>query len=164
MNFNENNQTEIAEFILRHLERHPQFALGTVDQSGKPWVVCLNLAYNNKINIIWKSSKETEHSKHIRSNPNVSICIFSETKEIGDFGFYTKAIAHEVTDENELKHCLNVRYKEKGKEVPAISKFLGNSPDRIYSAEIQEAWVTDNRHIKTGVDLETLRSVSSQDI
>ncbi|HEY4496944.1 MAG TPA: pyridoxamine 5'-phosphate oxidase family protein [Candidatus Paceibacterota bacterium] len=157
-NFNEKDQTDIANFILNNLPDHKQFALGTVDQSGHPWVVCLNLAYDNKINIIWKSSKDTEHSKHIRNNPNVSICIFSETKEKGDFGLYLKGVAHEVVDIFELETSLKVRYGQKGKEIPPMSEFLGDSSNRIYCAEIQEAWATDSRHIKPKIDLEILRS------
>lgn len=158
----ENSQAEIADFILKHLPSHSQFALGTVDESGKPWVVCLNLAYDKKLNIIWKSNKNAEHSKHVRGNPNVAVCVFSETKEIGDFGFYSKALAHEVTDESELKDCLDARYKAKGKEAPPLSKFQGESPDRIYIAKLKEAWVTDKSHQKIKVDLEMLRNKMRQ--
>lgn len=46
------NQKEIRKFVLDNLDRHKQFALGTVDETGKPWAVCLNLAYDDKFNII----------------------------------------------------------------------------------------------------------------
>lgn len=157
-NFSKNSQKNIARFVLRNLPRHKLFVLGTIDPLGRPWVVCLNLSYDKDINIIWKSLKNTEHSKHIRKNPNVSICIFSHDEKIGDFGFYTKAIAKEVTDKKELKHYLKVRYA--GKEVPDTKEYLGKSPVRIYVAKVKQAWINDDRHIKAIVDMKVLRNLS----
>lgn len=154
-NFSKNSQKNIARFVLRNLPRHKLFVLGTIDPLGRPWVVCLNLSYDKDINIIWKSLKNTEHSKHIRKNPNVSICIFSHDEKIGDFGFYTKAIAKEVNGEKQLEHCLAVRYA--GKSVPDTKEFLDKSPMRIYTAKISQAWINDDRHIKCKIDLKVLR-------
>lgn len=81
----------MQEFILSNLSRVKEFSLATVDQAGEPWVVAINLCYDNQLNIIWHSEKDTEHSKHIRDNPNVAICIYDDFADIGDFGFYAKA-------------------------------------------------------------------------
>jgi uncharacterized protein YhbP (UPF0306 family) len=152
-----NNQEEIKKFITDNIGRHKQFALATVDEQGKPWAVCLNLAYDEKFNIIWKSLKTTEHSKHVSANPDVAICIFSETEGVGDFGLYLKAKAREVTDDEELRRLIDVRFTQKGKPAPDVSEFLGDSPARLYYAEVTEAWVNDDRHLKQVVDLEALR-------
>ena len=158
--FDEHNQKEIAAFIIENLSCHTQFSLGTVSQENKPWVVCLNLSYDDRINIIWKSEKISSHSVHIQKNQHVSICIYSSNN--GDFGFYANAKAHEVLNENELKHCLEFRFTRKGKEVPRIETFLHDSNYRIYSAELSEVWISDDRHLKTSVDLEILRTVLNQ--
>lgn len=147
------------EFVKNNLARHKLFTLGTSDTEGNPWVVCLNLSYDNNLNIIWKSDKSTVHSKNLSQNPNASICIFSDESGIGDFGFYSKAIAHEVVDEKELADCLNVRFRQKGKDVPSAKDFLGDSNFRIYVAEIKEAWVTDQSHTKNKLDLDNLRNL-----
>ncbi len=147
----------MEQFVRDNLARHKQFALATVDETGKPWVVCLNLAYDEKFNFIWKSSKETEHSKHIAANPNVAICVFSETEEVGDFGFYTKALAHEVVDGEELVRLIDLRFTQAGKPTPELSEVSGDSLMRLYYAEIDEAWVNDNRHLKIAVNLDELR-------
>lgn len=148
----------MEQFVRDNLGRHKQFALGTVDENGSPWTVCLNLAYDEKFNIVWKSSKQTDHSKHISTNPQVAICVFSEIEGVGDFGFYAKATAYEVTDEEELKRLVEIRFTRAGKQTPNITELSGNSPMRLYYAEIQEAWVNDNRHLKTPVNLEVLRN------
>lgn len=152
------SQEEIREFIKANIGRHGEFALGTVDENGNPWVVCLNLSYDENFNIIWKSVNFTQHSKYIQTNPNVGICVFSRTTEVGDFGLYAKAVAHEVADEAELRHVIDVRFTQKGEPTPDVSKFTGDSPVRLYVAEIKEAWVNDDSHKKYQIDLNILRS------
>ena len=148
----------MEQFVKDNLGRHKQFALATVDETGSPWVVCLNLAYDEKFNIIWKSSKETEHSRHITKNPYVSVCVFSETEDVGDFGFYAKAIAHEVTNDDELNKLIVARFTKANKPAPNISELSGDSPMRLYYAEIQEAWANDDRHLKVPINIGVLRN------
>ncbi len=154
-NYDENNQDSVADFVFNNLPKHKQFALATVGEDGKPWVVCLNLTFDSEVSFIWRSLMASEHSKNVNARPDVSICVFSETPEVGDFGLYCKAVAHEVNDEAELKRLLAVRYS--GREAPPTSEFLGDSPGRIYYAKVSEAWVNDDRHKKTKLDLEVLR-------
>jgi general stress protein 26 len=149
----------MEKFVAENLARHKLFTLGTSDSEGNPWVVCLNLSYDNNLNIIWKSDKNTVHSKNLTKNPNVSVCIFSDEPGIGDFGFYSKAVAHEVVDEKELADCLDARFRQKGKDVPPTTEFLGDSDYRIYVAEIKEAWVTDQSHTKNKLDLAILKNL-----
>jgi hypothetical protein len=159
-NYDENDQDTVADFVFKNLPRHKQLALATVGEDGKPWVVCVNLAFDGRINFIWRSLMASEHSKNVNARPEVSICVFSETAEVGDFGFYCNATAHEVNDEAELIRLLTVRYS--GREIPPVSDFLGDSPGRIYYARVGEAWVNDDRHKKTKLDLEVLRRKARQ--
>lgn len=161
-NFDENNQISVADFILSNLPTHKQFALSTIDDNNNPWVVCVNLSFDSSVNFIWKSEKSTEHSKYILHKPSVAICVFSDTEEVGGFGYYCKAIAHEVTDKNELNRLLDIRFAKKGKPVPPIYNFLGESPTRIYYADVKEAWVNDNRHLKVSVDLNVLKDCAKK--
>ncbi|HSI21261.1 MAG TPA: pyridoxamine 5'-phosphate oxidase family protein [Verrucomicrobiae bacterium] len=155
--FQGNNPESVINFIRTNLPRHKQFALSTVDGSGNPWTVCLNLSFDDELNIIWKSRKDTEHSQHILLHPQVAVCVFSEEEGVGDFGFYAKALAHEVTDLVEIEKCIAIRYLQKGKPAPAMTDFLGDSPDRLYMACLTEAWVNDDSHVKTPVALPILQ-------
>jgi general stress protein 26 len=156
-NFDVNNQESIADFVLSNLARHDLMAIATVDTDGKPWVVCVNLSYDNDLNIYWKSAKNSEHSKNVKENEDVGICIFSHSEEVGDFGFYLKAKAREVVDSAELSHAIDVKYQQKGLEVPKPSDFLDPSTRAMYCAVVSEAWINDDRHTKTPVDLSVLR-------
>ncbi len=152
------NQIEIKEFINENLGRHKEFTLATVDERGEPWVVALNLCYDDQFDIIWHSEKGTEHSKHLAKRPEVAICIFSDFKDIGDFGLYAKARAYEVTDREELVEKLKLRFEKKGKPVPSPTDYSGDSPHRLYCAKITAAWINDQSHAKQVVDLELLRT------
>ena len=159
-NFDETNQESIAHFVISHMQQHSLLALGTVNSEGYPWLVCLNLYFDPHGTIYWKSQKSAEHSKNIERNPHVSICVFSRAKETGDFGFYSYALAHEMK-EDELHNYMDLRYTKNGEEAPDSSIFLGESTNRVYCAQLTEAWVNDERHIKQRVDLDTLRKAAS---
>ena len=156
-NFDQSNQVSVSKFILDNLGRHSLMAIATVDNQNLPWVVCVNLSYDNNLNIYWKSATAANHSKNISYNQNVSICIFSHSSEVGDFGFYCKSYAHEVLSEDELKLAIDVKYTKKGLPTPPASDFLDSSNRRMYCAVITEAWINDDRHMKTLVDLDELR-------
>lgn len=157
-NYTPGNQTEVAQFVARRLPHHSHFVLGTTDDTGEPWVVYLGLAFDDELNVIWLSKKNTEHSRHLREHSIVSIGIFSKTKDSGDFGLYCKATAQEVNDEEELKKLLPFYFAPRGKSVPGVTSFLGNGDTRAYKATITEAWVNDDSHVKTAVDLNELRA------
>lgn len=145
------------QFILDNLPRIKEFSLATIDEQGNPWVVALNLCYDKQLNIIWHSRKDTQHSQHILTNPNVAICIYGDFADIGDFGFYAKAIAHEVTDRDELAQLLKLRFESKNKPVPSLDSYSGDSPDRIYYAKLTEAWINDRSKNKKDVSLALLK-------
>ena len=138
---------------MSNLSRVKEFSLATVDQAGEPWVVAINLCYDDQLNIIWHSKKDTQHSKHISNNPNVAICIYDDFTDIGDFGFYAKSQAYEVTDPDELRQLLKIRFESKNKPVPSADEYSGESPDRIYCAALTEAWINDQSKRKQAVDL-----------
>jgi nitroimidazol reductase NimA-like FMN-containing flavoprotein (pyridoxamine 5'-phosphate oxidase superfamily) len=53
--------------------------LATATKDGKPWISPLFFAYDNDFNLYWVSSKNSLHSKLIRSNPRVAIVIFDSS-------------------------------------------------------------------------------------
>lgn len=155
--FNPGDQLSIARFVLEHLPRHKQFTLATTDAHNWPWAVCLNLLIDNHMNVIWQSRHDTEHSRHVRAKAEVAICIASETEPLGDFGFSARALAYEVTDKSELAQLLQLRARQKNQPPPPLDDYIDPAPYRIYKAILQEAWINDDRHIKTRIDLQVLR-------
>ena len=153
---------ETIDTILTTLAEIKHFSLATVDQEGNPWVVALSLTVDDQLRLIWVSRVDTEHSTNIRRQPNVSACVFRKTEQSDEFGFYCKALAHEVIDLEELSHCLAARYSRNGKPQPIAAEILDISPFRLYVAEITEAWHNDSSHVKQPIDLDTTRERAKQ--
>jgi hypothetical protein len=160
--FSDNNQADAALFLTKHLPRHGLFSLATVCEDGQPWNVCLNLSWDHGLGIIWKSRADTLHSGNIRRDSRVAICIFSSVAGEGDFGLYIIAEAREVTDPDELRALLHLRYTARSQPAPDVTAFLGASPDRIYLARPQEAYLSDDRHTKLRLNLEVVRQAFKQ--
>lgn len=144
------------DFVFDNLPRIKEFSLATIDENELPWVVALNLCYDDNLTVIWHSRKDTKHSRHIQYNPNVAICIYKDFDDIGDFGLYASAQASEVTDPEELEKLLKLRFESKNKPVPSIDAYSGDSPDRIYIAKPSEVWVNDQSKVKRKLDLTEL--------
>jgi len=158
--YDSNDQRAIARFILDNLPRHKQMAIATVN-NGSPWVVCVSHDVNAQLEIIWVSAADTEHSKNITAHPEVSICIFSQIETIGDFGLYIRGTAQEVTDPSAIQSILAFRSQKRQKPTPDVAEFQAPALMRVYRTTIQQAWVTDQRHQKTVVDLNILRQLAA---
>ena len=65
------------ELAKKLLEECTYFALGTVGEDGRPWVVIIKKqSYENGM-FTWHSRAETDHSKSITLNPKVAITVWS---------------------------------------------------------------------------------------
>lgn len=157
-----NDQQAAAQFLLKNLPRHRLFALATICSDGQPWNVCLGLTWDHGLGIIWKSRADSLHSRNIRRDSRVSICVFSTVPSEGDFALYLTAEAREVTDPDELRALLSLRYTAKSQSAPSTSEFSGTSPDRIYLARPIQAYLSDDRHEKLRLDLEVVRLAFKQ--
>ena len=151
------SQEEVKRFITDGLPHHPQCVVATTDDTGQPWAVCVAFGHDNQFNIFWRSVRDTEHSRHLRARPDIAICIFSDTDERGEFGLYLKAKAHEVTDPAEAQRLLEHLAARKNRSPEDPAKYQNPSPLRLYYATVTAAWINDDSHVKTPVDLEVLR-------
>jgi len=76
--------------------------ISVCDLAGNPWIANVFFADGGG-NFYWYSSKETRHSKLIKSNPNIAVAIFNSTATDDDVdAVYFSAQAAEVTDKQEL--------------------------------------------------------------
>ncbi len=157
--YDENDLKSVALYCHENLASCLVFSLATVSPDGRPWSICLNLSVDDKGDIIWRSHKMTEHSQHISHNSNAAISAFLHTGDV-EFGFYARATVHEVVDELELKKNVSVRYTQRDSgSLPDNTELAGESPYRLYHATLTDVWVSDVRHLKTRVDLDTLRGL-----
>lgn len=61
----------VEQLIRENIDRSVHMSLATV-ANGKPWVCELHFAYDEDLNLYWRSLKSRRHSIEIAENPNVA--------------------------------------------------------------------------------------------
>ncbi|MEK7621421.1 MAG: pyridoxamine 5'-phosphate oxidase family protein [Patescibacteria group bacterium] len=72
-----NNDTEIEKVIRQYISPLLHLSLATV-QNNTPWVCELHFAYDDDLNLYFRSRKSRRHSQELVSNPNVAGNIMKE--------------------------------------------------------------------------------------
>jgi len=122
--------------------------IATSNKRGIPWNTPVYSAFDDKYNFYWISWIKNQHSKNIKENNQIFIVIYDSTVVEGQgHGVYIQAKAHEIAEDNEIKHALKYldgRINKLGRH--KTSQFQGNKPRRIYKAVPEKVWVnTDIR-------------------
>lgn len=104
--------------------------VAVIDDEGKPWAVPVGVQRYDRGRITWLSKNNTVHSKAIARNPEVMLSAWIEGSQPGGlFGFYARA---------------------------HVKKSLPTPGFAPYTAEIYEAWYTDNDHQKQEINIQDL--------
>jgi nitroimidazol reductase NimA-like FMN-containing flavoprotein (pyridoxamine 5'-phosphate oxidase superfamily) len=115
--------------------------IATVDAQGKPWITPVFYVHDNSYNLYWTSYKESEHSKNIRNNSNVSIVIYGPVPPENNIdAVYMQATVTQLESENEAFPAINILSKhiqEAKFMIKSPSDVLGNAAWRIYKASPQ---------------------------
>ena len=121
-------------------------ALGTADESGRPWVSPVYYAAEGYSDFYWVSSPEARHSRNLAGRPELSIVIFDSRVAIGaGQGVYMSAVAEELTGE-ELERGIDIfsRVSEgHGARPWMLEDVRPPSVIRLYRAVASEHWVLE---------------------
>jgi hypothetical protein len=91
-------QEDLGALARTIIDSNMYMVLGTVDESGQPWVTPVYYASARYREFYWVSSPEVRHSRNIAARPQISIVIFDSRVPIGTGqGVYMSAIAEELT-------------------------------------------------------------------
>ena len=75
-------------------------ALGTADETGRPWVSPVYFAPDGYRELYWLSSPEARHSRNVEERPEVQIVIFDSTAPVGaGEAVYLAAAARAIRDD-----------------------------------------------------------------
>lgn len=102
--------------------------LAVVQSDGKPWAVPVHIAKREGWSFYWDSSADALHSQAIERSPNVMLSMYRLTDgDVKEFGFYGEAVAQ------------------------AVETLSGGR--KRYRADVQRAWINDERHEKRALKL-----------
>jgi nitroimidazol reductase NimA-like FMN-containing flavoprotein (pyridoxamine 5'-phosphate oxidase superfamily) len=140
------NQQDLGTVARDIIDSMMYMVLGTVDDSGQPWVSPVYFASEDYTHFYWVSSPEARHSRNIATRPQVSIVVFDSRAPIGTGqGVYMSAVAEELT-RVELARGIEIfsrtslghgGHEWKTTDVQAPTLY------RLYRASAQGHWVLD---------------------
>ena len=133
--------------------------IATVDGNGQPWNTVVFFAEKDK-KLYWFSNIESVHSQNISANEKVFITIYDSTLPEGEgIGLFVLAKASELKKSDEIQKAI-AAYNQKAQKYKINNEFVsGDSPNRMYGAEILQTWVNSDGK-KNGVFIDVRKEVS----
>jgi hypothetical protein len=121
-------------------------ALGTADETGRPWVSPVYYASAGYTEFFWVSSPEARHSRNLQTRPEVSIVVYDSRAPVGaGQGVYMAAVAEELTGAD-LDRGIDIftRGSEAHGAPPwTLEEVRPPATYRLYRASASEHWVLD---------------------
>jgi len=105
---------DVEKIVRENINKTVHMSLATVSDN-KPWVCEVHFAYDEKLNLYFRSLKSRRHSQEIAVNPNVAVNIIDKYN-LGDpvVGVYFEGTAKLVEageEQNIAAQCLKDRLK-----------------------------------------------------
>jgi len=137
-------EADEKKIALQTIKEIPYLTIATSDKHSVPWNSVVFCAYDKNYNFYWISSRDCLHSMNIAKNDNIAIVIYDSTvKEGVGIGVYIKGKASVVKDSKEIKAGVKLLYERMRKPIPDADEFIGDSPQKLYRATIEQVWVND---------------------
>ncbi|MBE2320624.1 pyridoxamine 5'-phosphate oxidase family protein [Solirubrobacter sp. CPCC 204708] len=118
--------------------------LGTVFETGEPWVTPVWFAFRDHVRFHWVSSPTAKHSLNLAARPQVAISIFDSSVPVGGAQAVSmKGMAEELTGE-ELQRGIDVFDRASRSDNGRgweLDEIRGESLLRLYRATVSEHWV-----------------------
>lgn len=132
---------DVEQIVREYIDKTVHMSLATV-KDNKPWVCELHFAYDDDLNIYWRSTASRRHSKELEDNPNVAGNIVpTYDLETGCGGaIYFEGTAECVTDEAEIRKIFLAFKKCLNKTEEIIEDALSDDGHRIYKVTVKN-WV-----------------------
>ena len=120
-------------------------ALGTADETGRPWVSPVYFAPDGYRALYWLSSPDAQHSRNVAVRPEVFAAVFDSQVAVGQGqAVYMAATAAELTGA-ELDRGIEI-FSRVSRSHGAKAWSLQDAREaglRLYRASVSEHWVLD---------------------
>jgi Pyridoxamine 5'-phosphate oxidase len=145
-----------AKELLR-VARHA--AMATVNEDGTPHNTPFMFMHNDALDhMYWGSHPASVHSKNVLRTGQIFVVLY-DAGERG--GLYMKATdAHQLAGA-ELETALAIHNKlrvERGQDQLSLNYYTGDSPQRMWSAAIEQFWVNGTTRDKGGHIIRDIRA------
>jgi uncharacterized protein YhbP (UPF0306 family) len=129
---------DVEKIVREYLTKTVHMSLATVKEN-KPWVCEVHFAYDDELNLYWRSSPDRRHSKELENNPNVAGNIVATFDlETGCGGaIYFEGTARRLESEDEIRATFPAFQKHLGKEEDIIDDALSGKGNSFYKVTVK---------------------------
>lgn len=107
---------------------------------ARPWNTPIYFARLGN-SLYWISRRDAQHSANIRQNRHAFVVVFDSSRDDSSgAAVYLEADATELTDDDHVRHALELIYGRRKKCPPSASQFSESSPHAVYHARAVRAW------------------------
>jgi len=136
------------------IDSNRYMTIGTADASGLPWVSPVWYAHADYRRFFWVSSPDAQHSRNVRTRPQLAIVIFDSHEPGGWKAVYMSAVAEELEDVDEGIAIFSRRSEAQGMRAWTEADVRPPARHRLYRATASERFVLDDRDRRLPVQLE----------
>jgi hypothetical protein len=157
-------QVERGKELLRTI-RHA--AMATVNADGTPHNTPFMFMHDGTLeHIFWGSHPDSEHSKNVLRTGEVFVVLYDAFQKGG--GLYIKATDGHQLAGDELAGALTVHNAlrvSRGQDPLPLTYYTGDSPQRMWSARIEQIWVNASVRDENGLIIRDARTeISAGDL
>ena len=139
-------QQDLGAVARNIIDSNWYMALGTADETGRPWVSPVYYAAAGYTDFYWVSSPEARHSRNLAGRPELSIVIFDSRVAVGaGQGVYVSAVAEELAGD-ELARGIDIFSQVSeghGARPWTLEDVRPPSVYRLYRAIASKHWVLE---------------------
>ena len=141
------NAEDPAGLARRLIDSSSYLTLATADPDGRPWASPVWYAAAGYTQLLWVSSPDARHSRHLAGRPETGIVIFDSRAALGEAqAVYMAAVAEEVTGA-QLERSIEVFSRcsqESGARAWTLEDVVAPAALRLYRATATETFVLDS--------------------
>ena len=151
------------------IDRTEFMALSTIGNEGS-WTCPVKFAYDERLNLYFKSMPNSRHMQYLRSNPDVSVAIFSTSRfpDENIAGLQIKGKAKILSTQKEVEVASRHHYGRTNSEIDPQTKVADHMGEHAEWNFVKivpsEVWCFDTRHFgeeRQRVSIEALLLVVS---
>jgi hypothetical protein len=152
------DQGELSAIARAVIDANLYLTLGTVDESGRPWLSPVYFVAHGYREFYWASKTDTRHSRNLAVRPELSIVIFDSAVPVYQGrAVFVDAVGAEVP-EAELDagiEIYNGPAARRNASVLARADVTGPAPYRLYRARASRQYTLDpaGHDLRVPVDL-----------
>lgn len=128
----------VEKIVREYIDKTVHMSLATVS-GNKPWVCEVHFAYDDQLNLYWRSSPTRRHSIEVEKNPNVAGNIVAQYDlETGCGGaIYFEGTAERITNRDELERIFPAFQKCLNKTDEIIEEGLSENGNKVYKITVK---------------------------